>query len=778
MVDLQDEYPTIPEPRSGTFTDQLNSLSGSELTRWNGFLEIYGRQGILLQELIMLVSTLYYPIAEFGRSPHWSSNGQHDLAKPPKVGEHFLTLLKEASGPECLQAIEKRLITLNIITVEHLSPPEPEGFQDWVTDGRSWCARSTAQHYSESDETVICQDLLTLYSWFPDRDVNLMAERYRVMLSNHAHLALRYIFRKLRKKRVILNDMEMFYNLALQVIGHRRKMLYDSTRKVVDKQRWDLYEDDQILEFVHGYLLPDPPKLRGTPHIHDLSSHRIALQTLRTTSFHHKLLVPSLEETVAFFDQVVVQRHTIDLKAWGMVGYALSDLMDIAEIDQSETSREQIEKLARAWRDTALVSRTPLEMTALCAVLVRLREFATLDEIPQENHLCCGCCLSRAGYLQLAVRFISSGIHYCEQYVPKAPIWRYHFELWTVRMRLGQWIEAERWLSITWEKLLTRRNPLPAGAVDLWKQSGELGEFRMGLASLLSDCYIAQDRFVEARITLLIALGNTLPMRNVAITETRVALMSRLLGVLLQLQDLRSAAEMASDLCRELQLQEATPGWLTRVDWTAREVLACVDQLVHERLYETACYLLRELKKIPFEADSMDDYWNKVRAKENFKDSVSQSEPTLDLTLPLENPAPSFQLSHNIQSQMAGFRPIIRESEHDTKDSGYTFPSPTTMFETDPIPAPMIAENEYQEPQAISNTQSERGKSRDKVFQRPQLTRWKKALSLSWHGRLDSVFLKLGKLPRPPANEPLSFELGATDVSRRPSTSRISETES
>ena len=103
-----------------------------------------------------------------------------------------------------------------------------------MTDSRSWCARQK-DHDDEVNENRLHLDLLALYSQIPDKDVHLMAERYREMFYYHAHVALRYIFQKLKDKTAILNDMEGFCDVALQVFSHRFQQ-----------------GDEEIVEFIKG----------------------------------------------------------------------------------------------------------------------------------------------------------------------------------------------------------------------------------------------------------------------------------------------------------------------------------------------------------------------------------------------------------------------------------------------------------------------------------------------------------------------------------------------
>lgn len=735
-----------------SFSDQLNSLSPSELTIWTGFLSIYGEQGILLRELIMLVSALYPPVVENCGYAHWSHNGKRGLSKPAKSENPVLTLLKEASKPEELQAMEDKLVYHGVITVKNAGHLGLSTRQDWVTDSRSWCARSD-HPYNQVNPTRVCLDLLALYSQIPDRDVHLMAERYREMSYYHAHFALVFIFPMLRDEQVILDDVKIFRNVALQVFSHRYQP-----------------GDAEMIEFIKGRVVPTPHGLRTTSDIVHISHWRIMLQTveLRAAVARHSPGLGSstmqslLQDTVIFFHQTVDQQTSISRRTWGMVGYALTELMDITETAHELKAFGKIVRLARAWCGIALESGTPIEMAALCCVFVRLKAFDELERMPQENHLSCGYYLARAGFLRTAAQYILSGIHYCEQHMPKAPIWRYQLELLTVKIRLGQWKEAEHWLSNTWEGLSTRSDHLPAGKFDLWKQSGELGEFRMSLASLLSDCYTSQGRFVEARTMIVTALENTHLMQDVCFRVTRVALKSRLLSVQLELQDLRSAAATALDLCRELQDRKNFHLERQTMSWTVQELLVCVNELVHEELYENTCHVLRDLRRIenlPGDLSApIDQKLNEVKLLTDPWDSVTLGASVSDLILPLDSSVQPLAARHETQSQALGLGPITQELVNDVQSHGYTFPVLASRAEATLSQESTIMNHEHQGPETTPQTPPKSGKQRVDFRRRLQLIR-KKKLSALQNARVNPALLELEDLPRPPKSDLLSSGL-------------------
>ena len=543
----------------------------------------------------MLVSALYSPHS-FSKYSHWSHDGGRELASPPEASEFFLTFLKEASNPKELAAVELELSLSGAIFVQGKGQPDLiTTDQDWVIDCRSWCADESYIYRNGVDNMQLCQDLLALYSQFPDRDVHLMAEQYREIIYYHAHAAVMYIFQVVKDKNVELGNVEDgLHKLVLQVFSYRYRE-----------------GDERITEFLGQRIDPRPRDPGHAPfrvpqyHYRQIMSHLIDLRATRTRQ-HCQQESPSvswLQGEIEYLQDAITKREKTGLKAWGMVGYALAELMDFVETTHGQETTDGLVRLTRKWCDTALASRAPVEMAALCCVLVKLRAFDKLDGMPQEYHLSCGYYLARAGFSQLATRYIFSGINYYRQEVPKAPTWRYYLEFWTTKMSQGHWAEAELWLSNTWKHLSMRASDTPDGGFDLWKLSGDLAEFKLNTTSLLSDCYAAQSSFSAAKDMLLIALRRIPRTQFDSVDTMRLALSSRLLNVQMEIENLDDAAVIAISLCCELQEPKILLGSQT-ISWTIQEVLACINKLVSEEMYSTAYHVLCLLKRLFYSAKS------------------------------------------------------------------------------------------------------------------------------------------------------------------------------
>ena len=65
-------------------------------------------------------------------------------------------------------------------------------------------------------------------------------------------------------------------------------------------------------------------------------------------------------DTMSFFHQAFGQQESISRKAWGMLGFALTELMDIAETARDSQVLKEIVTLTKNWCNIALGSRTPV----------------------------------------------------------------------------------------------------------------------------------------------------------------------------------------------------------------------------------------------------------------------------------------------------------------------------------------------------------------------------------------------------------------------------------
>ena len=549
---------------------------------------MYGEEGIVLRELIMLVSALYFPVADFCRPQHWSYDGERDAASPPGSDDFFLIILKEASSEDDLVILEKILHTHGVLLVRDTNDLHID--QGWNTDGRSWCALSSNTE-SNVDYADFFRDLLAIYSQMPHRDVHPIAERYRELFYNHAHVAIMVIFQKAQEAQLDIATEALFCHVGLQVLSHRYQV-----------------EDIKLIEYLQRRVkltLPESRHLGDVQYqnIHQdmgacvtlhLAELRMIIEQYERSEGQWHAAQPLLHDAERFLSKAVHARNLSDHRAKGMIGYALVELMNATEVLQERDTFERITRVTKIWRDKAMESRSAIEMAALCCVLVRLRAFDEMYRLPEEHYLSCGYYLARAGYLIVAEIFISMGIQYYERWHPQVPMWRYHLELCGVKMRLGHWEETARLLSSNWKCFDTIENDAFGSSFEK-RRSGEFGEYRLNLASLLTDCYIATNRVSDALRTISEALLPVASMRDSFIRSIRVALKVRKLGLQLQLKDMYHAPTTAVDLCRDLQDPAPLAAGIQTLFWTVQEILACVDRLVHAEHLQEAYLVLQQL---------------------------------------------------------------------------------------------------------------------------------------------------------------------------------------
>lgn len=570
------------------FMDRLNSMSTSNIDSCKGFLSVYGRQGVWLQELVMLVRALSFPAASGLRYP------EYDL--------QLLDLVRNASSDSELRALEQKLVSSDVLEVgRSLS----EAYQDpWNVHRRLWFAKSS----STVKSMALCHYLMKLYLRIPNRYSGLLAERHREICYYHAHVAIAYVF----------DSVKMFHD-------HGDSFFHAFFDVVVKVLSYRYYEKDAgILENIKGFpfsALVKSPELSCSLSLYDKSQiyFRQVMLCLADLSRikslvsgrKHSLMPGLVQDKLKYLQNSVSRRQEIGYQAWGMVGYALADLMEIAERIHDQGTIEKILQLMREWCDTALVSRSPIELAVLCCVLVRLRAFQELDTIPQGYHLMCGHYLSRSGIQRLASQFILSGIHYCEQETPKEPIWRYHLEFWTIAISQGYWDEAESWLSSACKDIWRRSKAQPDGGPDFSQQSGELEEYKFTLSTLPSDCYVARGNYQAAASMLVMAIESTSPSHDTYITTTRVALWSRLLNIQTELHELKRAGILAATLCYELGEQVTSALTSQTASWAAQEVLSCTTELVragmHGEGYHILCLLRQSMLSSNSDSACVDD---------------------------------------------------------------------------------------------------------------------------------------------------------------------------
>ena len=572
-----------PEPSYDLFHSRLNVLSVSDFDSLTSFLSLYETRGILLQELLILVSAFFHSaLGSHQDQCQWSIDGYRISPKRSMRRVGWLILLNEASSVQDLSALESKLISLDIISVRYagLADGASTVLDDFIS-GRTWCM-GLAGRPDRIKLIAVNRDLSNFYQRMPDRDVHPCAERQREIYHYHGHIWISANFQS--GMAYVLNEMkETIHDVAIQVLSHEYQA--GDERIIGDLQAThEKAIQDSLLVFHHSY-----------------QKVMLHLLEIRASVWHQNLKhgdrKPALlEGEIEFFQEMVRMGHRNGMKAWGMGGYALVELLGLAESSQDHRAMGQIVRLLEDWCRIALLSKTPIESAALCFVLVKIRAMDELDRVPQDYHLSCGYYLSRAGLLQKAEQFLLSGIYFHEGRTARTEIWRYYVELWTVQSRQGHWSEVDVALVNT---LKTLPQKLDHGRYSSFERSGEHQSLVLTLASLRSDCLAAKRLFMEACDTIYKALGS-LTRRGPGVLEPmRIASQVRLLNLQVELGHHAKAAETAIDLCQRLNEVPDTMATSPTTLWTIQEILACVDELlIQEGHYDQTCQILQGLMEL------------------------------------------------------------------------------------------------------------------------------------------------------------------------------------
>ena len=569
-------------------------------------LLLYGSSGILLRELIMLTSPLRYAFAESCIYTHWSSNGDLTLVPRNELDDTIFGSMSTMALPNQLQELERQLNGSGCITINFDQAQAVIGHnQKWSESTRSWCAVSLQQEYHTMLDACACNELLALYSQMPDRDTHPLAERHREMFYPHAHRTLRWIIKIAQVDDAILANMDdRFLDVALNVLGHR----YQRGDKPLIHFVWRRYIDWIILHRRRRSLFTYSDRLRHST----WTDKRIMLELIVFQANVDRVPIGPgsqkseiwLHKTLETFRGALDNKDRMSVRAWGMLGYALVEMLDTSETAKEYVFFNEIIEMVKTWCLLAAASQTPIETAVLCRAYVRIRDFDSLSRLPNDTRLACGYSLSRAGFLHLAADYLSAGLERRNDKWSKAITWRYQLEFWNVQMRLGNWREAEQWLSNTLmglEHYRWKHGSLP-NDLRSWIMSGEYIELRMSISCLLSDCYIAADQLSEAAELIQHILPTTHDGMDNFRISTHLILNSRLLNVQMELEHLDNAVNTATGLCNALQRADTTSLTPETISSMIQEVLACVNELSHSNMHQEAINLIRFLEKTINEA--------------------------------------------------------------------------------------------------------------------------------------------------------------------------------
>ena len=211
-------------------------------------------------------------------------------------------------------------------------------------------------------------------------------------------------------------------------------------------------------------------------------------------------------------------------RANGFIGYILAELIMTAQqrpqplrladgntrinqdwIDKALFPGSSLDAFAKAWIERAWFSRSSLETASLCCVLANLSVYEYSTLVPNNWHMLYGYYLSRAGILEDAAHFLTSGLQYNLASPTPLQLFHYLFELISVYLRLDQWEDAGKLLARIEKDVLSGNEGMKT--FDFWARSREYGEIRTPLDLYQADYLMATSKLDETENRLADAVS-------------------------------------------------------------------------------------------------------------------------------------------------------------------------------------------------------------------------------------------------------------------------------
>ena len=531
-----------------------------DVSKFTEFVSLYGEDGILLRELLMLASIRYLPRIRSLRTEHASSDGNDNLEEASKDMTFMHSFALNTTRPSRLVALRNDLVLQGCITLREPSSQATRNQGAWAAGRQVWVARARRDELNGAEQSSFYVDLIRMFDEIPDEGIPSIRTRRMELFYNHARLACNYLSRKaLRTPTRSLTGLGISQDFRQKLI-HLMINLLTNRHQACDgkviKDLSALMVDSDIDPTLHprSYVMWEWAKMKQ-----EFGS--------------------GIETSSRAVENIV---HLKESPQWpqSTIGFLLADAIQELETLQNSDALVHVLKLSDEWCDMVYQSKDHEAMSALCILLPQMQLWDKLARMPEAYHLECGYHLSRLGFPELAERFLVSGFSACESRI-LGKYWRYQIELLSVIMRLGRWQEAEDKLQSSFQFVVKEYNNATSdGGFDKWQLSGGYGEFKLSINCLLADCFMAKGHFPQAEQSLRAPLDEIQGMRDYYIKAMRVAAQSRLLHAHLQLGSLPSVAATALQQCRDViehndfSLDNGT------MRWVVDELLTCTSELV------------------------------------------------------------------------------------------------------------------------------------------------------------------------------------------------------
>ena len=392
------------------------------------FLSLYESNGVCLRDLIGFARLR---VSGTPSENHWLPSGEVGPILRP-VGDAYLPthcsflnkFVLQTSNDQGISLLQHRLLNLGLIRVD--SPYSSIDERIWYFAENQSSSHLMVSSWHGLEEQNIIMDLLYVFLEMPSKDVSLLAERHRETFYSHARL---FALQTLRFNQTILKEARDYVvALVLQILTHRSQ---DG--------------DNDLIYFAKAY----EPSANGP----DWAIMVLWAEVKEVISSGYLKIEIALRNRIT---RLLSWNGVFKRRTNGLLGYFLVDLMKAAETSRDERLSSQIVEFAMDWAETAWYSGSSIERAALCNVLANFHVLYIPALISPKYHLLYGYYLSRAGNLEQAKVFLTSGILYHAPLQLCTRLWGYEFEQVSVLIRLGHFQEAERCLDTLEEHMMSQ----------------------------------------------------------------------------------------------------------------------------------------------------------------------------------------------------------------------------------------------------------------------------------------------------------------------------------
>lgn len=553
------EDPTVQEitqERDGGKLDFLaNPNHVRQLVR---FLTIFGQEGVVLRELLMLASIRYLtkPQIPFATGFMFELTYAFDNIDQDV---NFMSSFIHSIRRDGLDAIRESLLRNDLIKIKH---DKHIRHRSWAADGQTWIAteRSTYPREPYNIEAGFLQDLLHIFGALPDEGTRCVVIRRREIFYPFARVVCLHLSQKVfplvqhsKTELLNINVLIRWVNLNFSLLMYKR-------------EPWDELLLRHTVSLICSY--------DSEPLVMSLGSEIISWVELKWTILDGSSAPPGdTPSEAAGRDHVDHQMSTIRSRlehaktGWDWrdrrTGWALVHLLQNAKDAGHHSAVSILRRTGREWCETVDASAGDLQ-PVLCMWLPELELLDRLADLPLEHHLDIGFNLSRSGYLALAHQYLRSGLHETREKLSWSCRWRLGAELIIVLMRLERWKDA-------WDEIehLNLDFPKDPTTNDLGKDerahvyhtmllTGDHSESLISLSCLDADMYLAKNMLYASEFFLKQSLEICGYEQDPSLRLIRISVRSRLIKVQLNLRQVEGVVETSSRQIEDLPHSSTT----------------------------------------------------------------------------------------------------------------------------------------------------------------------------------------------------------------------------